>query len=189
MVSESHSRHTTQRPIPVPTLPPAAAKTALSAPWCASSMQTPYRSLPRKRESSFTPLHLLFRQNHSILPEPDYGALLRGNIISRCCYSVFGVDSPYQNGPSPQIIVFWGPPLRPRSAPVGGPGRPEQNEQESELTFPPRPGGGRRPGRSSGREVFQRLIAGETNSGCMEPEEIELRNPRYSGILHIDRTG
>ena len=36
--------------------------------------------------------------------------------------------------------LFWGPPLRHRSAPGGGPGRPEQNEQESELTFPPSPG-------------------------------------------------
>ncbi len=34
-----------------------------------SSRQAPYRSLPRKRESSFTPLPLLFRQNHSNLPE------------------------------------------------------------------------------------------------------------------------
>ena len=55
-----------------------------------SSMQAPYRSLPHKRESSFTPLHLLFRQNHPILPEPDHGILPQGNIISRCRYSIVG---------------------------------------------------------------------------------------------------
>ncbi len=34
-----------------------------------SSMQAPYPSLPRKRESSLAPLHLLFRQNLTVLPE------------------------------------------------------------------------------------------------------------------------
>ena len=34
-----------------------------------SSMQAPYPSLPRKRESSLAPLHLLFRQNLPVLPE------------------------------------------------------------------------------------------------------------------------
>jgi hypothetical protein len=53
-------------------------------------MQALYRSLPRKRESSFTSLHILFRQNHPILPEPDHGILPQGNIISRCRYSIVG---------------------------------------------------------------------------------------------------
>ena len=62
------------------------------------------------RTGGTVPLSLWDSRNRPSVLSLLHGALLRGNIIFRCCYSIVGVDSPYQNGPSPRTVVVIGSP-------------------------------------------------------------------------------
>ena len=60
----------------------------VSARWCASSSQAPYRSLPRKRKSSFASLLLLSPKSLATFRGPSFRTLRPGHISSDG-YSVF----------------------------------------------------------------------------------------------------